>query len=278
MEQQIIFLDVDGTLCNEHGVIPPSAIEAIQQARSNGHLVYLCTGRAKAEIYDFILDIGFDGMILSSGAYIIINDTVLFDRHLSKEEVIDIVEFFDSHDIHYYLESNNGLYASEGGLKVLHEFVESLIEESPHKKDQIMQGMGSFVNSMLPLKDSTLEDINKISILSNSYGFDNLIKKYPQYDMIPNTVAEFGENSGELSIPGITKGSAIQLVLEHLKIDPKNTFGYGDSYNDHEMIEVVAHGIAMGNATEALKEIADDITDTHNNDGIYKSFKKYNLI
>ena len=278
MEQHIIFLDVDGTLCNEHGVVPPSAIKAIQQARENGHLVYLCTGRAKAELYDFILDIGFDGMILSSGAYIIIDDVVLLDKHLRKEEVIDIIEFFDSHDIHYYLESNHGLYASEGALNVLHSFVDSLLKDTPSKKEQIMQGMGSFVKNMKPLNESTLEDINKISILSNSYGFENLIKKYPQYDMIPNTVAEFGENSGELSIPGITKGSAIQLVLEHLKFDIKNTFGYGDSYNDYEMMAVVAHGIAMGNATPSLKEIADDVTDTHNNDGLYKSFKKYKLI
>lgn len=278
MEQQIIFLDVDGTLCNEHGFIPPSAIEAIHKARANGHLVFLCTGRAKVELYDFILDIGFDGFILSAGCFILVDNKIIYDNHLSKEEVISIMNFFDTHSIHYYLESTNGLYASEECLSILRELTDSLVKRTPDQKENILRSMGSFVNSIKPLEESTLEDINKLSILSNDFGFDALKKAFPQYHLIPNTFAEFGENSGELSIPGNTKGSAIKLVLKHLNISQENTFGYGDSYNDHEMIEFVAHGIAMGNATESLKRIADDVTDTHNNNGIYNSFKKYHLI
>lgn len=278
MQQQIIFLDVDGTLCNEHGVIPSSAITAIKQARKNGHLVYLCTGRSIVELYDYILEIGFDGFICSAGAYIKIDDQVLFDKHMSKEEVLAIIDFFDANQIHYYLEANSGLYTNAAGLSHLQSFLDAMIQEQPTKKEQIEQGFGNFVRIMKDLSDSSLMDINKVSILENRYGFENIRKQFPQYLLIPNTVAEFGENSGELALTGISKASAIQLVLEYLSIPLENTFGYGDSYNDHEMIELVAHGIAMGNATQNLKEIADDVTDTHNKDGIYKSFKKYNLI
>lgn len=48
---KVIFLDVDGTLCNYEGVIPESAKQAIKQARKNGHKVYICTGRSRAEVY-----------------------------------------------------------------------------------------------------------------------------------------------------------------------------------------------------------------------------------
>lgn len=55
---KIIFIDVDETLLDYENKLPQSAVKAIQQARANGHKVYICTGRSKAEVYDYIWDIG----------------------------------------------------------------------------------------------------------------------------------------------------------------------------------------------------------------------------
>ena len=55
---KIIFIDVDGTLLDYENKLPQSALKAIQQARANGHKFYICTGRSKAEVYDYIWDIG----------------------------------------------------------------------------------------------------------------------------------------------------------------------------------------------------------------------------
>ncbi|WP_286164746.1 HAD hydrolase family protein [Clostridium sp. 1xD42-85] len=63
-----------------------------------------------------------------------------------------------------------------------------------------------------------------------------------------------------------------------MKINRKNSFAYGDGMNDLEMIQYVHRGIAMGNAKEALKLAADDITDTPDEGGIFNSFVKYGLI
>ena len=60
---KLIFLDVDGTLVDYHNRIPESAIKAIRQAREKGHLVYVCTGRSKAEMQPELWEIGLDGMI-----------------------------------------------------------------------------------------------------------------------------------------------------------------------------------------------------------------------
>ena len=67
---KIIFLDVDGTIVDYDNHIPDSAKTAIRKARKNGHLVYVCTGRSKAEMPDDIWNIGFDGMIGGNGSYI----------------------------------------------------------------------------------------------------------------------------------------------------------------------------------------------------------------
>lgn len=69
MGHNVIFLDVDGTLTDYENHIPASAVHAIRQARANGHLVYICTGRSKAEVYEEIWAIGLDGMIGGNGCY-----------------------------------------------------------------------------------------------------------------------------------------------------------------------------------------------------------------
>ena len=60
---KIIFLDVDGTLVDYENRLPESAVLAVGKARENGHRVYICTGRSKAEVYENIWEIGLDGMI-----------------------------------------------------------------------------------------------------------------------------------------------------------------------------------------------------------------------
>lgn len=67
MNKKIIFLDVDGTLVDYENRLPDSAVDAIRKARKNGHRVYICTGRSKAEVYQNLWDIGLDGMIGGNG-------------------------------------------------------------------------------------------------------------------------------------------------------------------------------------------------------------------
>ena len=122
-------------------------------------------------------------------------------------------------------------------------------------------------------------DINKISFLESNLPFEVIKKEFEhEFNVIPCTVSVFGKDSGELSIPGIHKATAIQILLDHLNVTTENTYAYGDGMNDAEMIEYVKIGVAMGNAKQGLKDIADDITDTHDEHGIYNSFKKYQII
>ena len=67
---KLIFLDVDGTLVDYHNRIPESAIKAIRQAREKGNLVYVCTGRSKAEMQPELWEIGLDRMIGGNGSYV----------------------------------------------------------------------------------------------------------------------------------------------------------------------------------------------------------------
>ena len=89
---KIVFLDVDGTLIDYETKLPDSARKAVDQARANGHKVYICTGCSKAEILQRNL-CDLDGMIGGNGAYVEDNGHVVMHQGLSKEDVKNIVDF-----------------------------------------------------------------------------------------------------------------------------------------------------------------------------------------
>ena len=111
--KKIIFLDVDGTLVDYEGRLPKSAVTAVRQAREKGHRVYICTGRSKAEVYPYLWDIGLDGMIGGNGSYVEDKGQVVLHRLITPEQCKRIVDWLHSRGLEFYLESNNGLFASE---------------------------------------------------------------------------------------------------------------------------------------------------------------------
>ena len=108
-KQKIIFLDVDGTLIDYHAIMPKSAGEAVDLARKNGHLVYICTGCSKAEVEGRHL-CELDGMIGANGGYVEDHGNVILHQSIPREDVKRIVEWCDSRQIGAVLESNAGIY------------------------------------------------------------------------------------------------------------------------------------------------------------------------
>jgi len=146
MKKKIVFIDIDGTLVDDQGKVPNSAREACIQARKNGHLLYLCTGRSKAEIYDFILEIGFDGVIGAGGGFVEIGDEMLFHKKFASEDVKMMVDYFNEKGINFYLESNGGLYASKNLRVQLNDLVEAVAEK---QREKVRDHMNHFLDVMI---------------------------------------------------------------------------------------------------------------------------------
>ena len=279
MNKKIIFIDIDGTLVNDSDVIPPSAEIAIKEARNNGHYVFLCTGRSKVEIYDHILKIGFDGIIAAAGGYIEVNNNIIFHKTLSIKSAKHIIEYFDINNVEYYLESNAGLFASKNLKKRLHELFFNDKDMDKKAKAEIKKGLQPFLDAMVENENMLREDINKVSFIESELSFCTIKAEFEnEFNVINCTVPAFGKNSGELSLPDINKANAIEKLLANLNLSEIETYAYGDGMNDLEMIQYVKYGIAMGNAKAKLKEVAFDVTNTHDECGIYNSFKKYDII
>lgn len=275
---KIIFIDVDGTLLDYSNNLPDSATKAIRQARQNGHKVYICTGRSKAEVYPNLWEIGLDGMIGGNGSYVEDHDTVVMHQLISAQDAKHIVDWLKERGLEFYLESNNGLFASENfetrGQPVIQEYSK---RKGKAHSDQLT--VREAFPEMIFGGELYRDDLNKVSFILNSYQ-DHLdsIEEFP--NLKAGTWGGAGEIAlfGDLGVKDITKAHAIDVLLEYLGADIKDTYAFGDAKIDIPMLEYCHVGVAMNSGGDEIKAMADYVTDDVDKDGLYNAFVHFGLI
>ena len=283
MSKNIIFFDVDGTLVDVRPAreyIPESTIKAVRETRAKGNLCFLCTGRSKAEIYSHITDVGFDGIIGAGGGFVEIGEDMLYHKKVSRESINHVIDFFEEHEFDYYIESNGGLYASKHLVPRLEFISYGDLQNDPEARRKKEETPSHFIPSLKEGYDMHRDDVNKICFLEKpGFPFDKIREEFEaEFNVIHCTVPSFGDDSGELSVIGVNKASAIETLINHLGIPRENTYAYGDGLNDIDMLQYCKYGIAVGNAKQGLKDIADEICEDIADDGVYLSMKKHGLV
>lgn len=277
---KVIFLDVDGTLVDYDNTIPESAVTAIRQARQNGHKVYVCTGRSRAEMQSEIWDIGIDGMIGGNGSYVEDQGQVIMHQLISKEDTKHIVDWLHSRGLEFYLESNNGLFASENfrdaARPVLREYSLRKGKTQEEVKDQEAEDA---LHGLVYGGELYRDDLNKVSFILSDYQ-DHLdsIEEFPNLEA--HTWGGRGETAlfGDLGVKGINKAHAIDVLLNHLGVDRQDTIAFGDAKIDIPMLDYCQIGISMGNGGPEILAMADMVTDDVAEDGLYNAFAKLGLL
>ncbi|MCF0115924.1 MAG: HAD hydrolase family protein, partial [Erysipelotrichaceae bacterium] len=147
--------------------------------------------------------------------------------------------------------------------------------------EKAQQSSSNFINSFILLHGEDLyrEDVNKISFILSKYQ-DHLDSKVEFEGLEANTWGGKGEVAlfGDLGPSGITKKHAIEVLLDYLGADQKDTISFGDAKIDLSMFELCAYNVAMGNGGPEIKEAADYITTDVDEDGLYNAFKYLKLI
>lgn len=270
---KIAFLDIDGTIRAFDGTIPDSAIEAIHEARRRGHQVCISSGRALDQIEKRIIDIGFDGIISGTGSYVAYEGKCIRHEYFPKALFLEMTETlikngcilqFQSHDKTCILESQIDSFIRLG---------EDL---------QRMLGEGAAALAEPPETAARAEDLGKMEkILYFSDDFSNEQVKAlwgDQLYIVPLSFPNPRKWGGELSPVTVNKAEGIKSILKLSGHSTEDVVAVGDSNNDIEMIAMAGLGIAMGNGTEGVKAAADAVTDTLENDGLYKAFKMAGMI
>jgi Cof subfamily protein (haloacid dehalogenase superfamily) len=219
------------------------------------------------------------GMIGAGGGYCEVDGEVILHEVFDVIELRKLITFLEENEVEYYLESNQGLFAS----KNLRDRLSSLILKGT-PKDSIegqekLQDIAWFLD--LLIEDQTkidYGDVNKVSFINQTIPYEVIHEKYEgDFYMLRSTVPIFGPDSGEIGIKNITKKTAIETVIQHLEKDKSETIAFGDGHNDLSMFEAVELGIAMGNAQDVLKDVADIVTLTHDEGGIAQALAELEL-
>lgn len=279
--RRIVFLDVDGTIL-EHGThVSPSTGPAVRAARAAGHLVYLSTGRSASDIHPRVAEMGFDGAITNSGALVTSGDDVVVDRPLSPAAADRMLTALRSRGIRYFLQSRDGVYASDDMAELMRDYGAALdarvaAGQEIRPEDSLV---GLAQRTFPSVDEADLTRIDKAVFVSDhEEGIDELREDLgDEFLIVPGSMPLPGGSNGEISERDTTKGSAIELLLAHLGIDPADAVGIGDSWNDIEMFEVCGVAVAMGNAQPELKALADFVTTDVLDDGVANAFRRLGL-
>ncbi len=257
----VLMFDIDGTILSRDRQIQETTILAIRNARKNGAYAIINTGRSRAIIPQPVIDIGFDGMICGCGSYIEWQGQVLQNHLIQPDLMKRANQLFADPSIFVAYEGPRSILYKKGSNN---EFFEAI--QASWQEDENFAGAQPF--------QADYGEINKFSVYFDDTSLiaeaaDGL---HPDMYGIPH-----GSNFMEFILTGLSKASHFSDFLRDIP-DAGKIYAFGDSLNDKAMIEEADYGVAMGNATEALKEVADYVTDDIKEDGLAKSLSFYQLI
>ena len=244
----------------------------------NGHLVFLCTGRSTSQLWAEVTDVGFDGIIAAAGATLEVRVGSSATGMCRSTTSGTLSAYSDARAIDYLLESNSGIYGTTNSKSQLRQALFGWAQDADLLAE-LQRGLAGFMASVIVGANPVRADINKIILLNAQAPIDALRAEFDgTFDVVPASASFLGPNSVELSIPGVNKGAAIEHLIEHLALSREDTLAFGDGVNDLEMLRYVKIGVAMGNARQQVRDSADDVTGSPEDNGIHDGFVKYGLI
>ena len=259
----LLFFDIDGTLWDYKNDIPKSTVSGIRKARNNGHKCFINTGRARSFVTNKeLLGIGFDGIVSACGTMIEYDNEVVFNRFIGREDAIRTVETVRKYGFKPILEGPGHLYLEKADFQD-DMYGKKVIEEMGDKLRSIDDNWGEWkIQKLSCMTDVPAEDREKcFEELSDLYDFMKHSDKV--VEMVPK---------------GFNKGTGIERVCELLGEDIKNTFAFGDSVNDKEMLVAAGTGVAMGETYHDMTPYADYVTTSLEKDGIHNALKHFKII
>lgn len=263
---KLIALDMDGTLLNDDKVVSEKNKEALKKAKELGVYVVLASGRPIDGLLKFLEELN----LLGEDDYVLSYNGCLVQKTKTREAVCDVT--LKGRDLKYLKK-----LADEAGLNI-HAFSKEkgLITPKENKYttyEAHHNGIDFHIDDFSGIKDD--EDIIKVMMIDKPEILDEGMKKLPSEVYEKYSVAKSAPFFLEFFNKEASKGIGVKLLAEHLGIKREEIITVGDEMNDYSMIEYAGLGVAMGNACEKIKEIANFVTDTNNNDGVAKVVEEF---
>ena len=259
-----IFFDIDGTIRSfKTKTIPENTANTLKRLKEQGIKIFIATGRAPfhTTFLNDLLDFKFDGYITINGQYCYLETgEVLNDKILSQEDIKSVLPYFKENNIACDFALLDGAFMNLKNSRV--KWLEDELGDPERFKEDPLAYDKAISEKIYQLNVfvSEEEETDFLAYMPNSKS-----ARWTTHftDVIPK---DGGKNTG------------IDAVIAHFGIKLEETMAFGDGGNDIDMLKHAGIGVAMGNAGENVKEIADYITTSVDDDGITNALKHFNVI
>lgn len=267
--QKIIFSDVDGTLVDHSFMVTDEINKRLGEINAK---FVVATGRMYDSAQHLNLDIDSD-MICSNGSEVIVNNQILIQKTMDKDISKQIVNELIARRKYLNIYTTSGVYVPEfdGLLDIImeetHAYASSISTNVNEYQENVNGHLNLFYFTNIPTTNINYvldkSEVIKLEIVDCHNPEQTIIELESNFEV--SAYSSFGNNL-EIVPQGITKVYGIEKYIEHISPGEHTTFAIGDGSNDIEMLKHADVAIAMGNAGDSLKAVADYIV-SHQNDG-----------
>jgi Cof subfamily protein (haloacid dehalogenase superfamily) len=246
---RLVVADVDGTLVERGGDVPPEAREAIRRFREAGGTFVLATGRPLPGVLHYLEELGIEEpAIILNGAQVYDRKRgqVVYHRSLSREVTVRAVELSGRFDLEPFLYYDGQVYVRGPGPRVSHY----------EKKDRLVCRPVGDLRALALEREEGAAKMLFIGPVKEGFALGEALREEGFALHVVQSDADFVE----ILAPGTSKGAALRWLMGRLGIPREEVMAIGDQQNDRELLEEAGCGVAVANAVEELKGVASLVT------------------
>ncbi len=259
---KLVATDIDGTIFIPEKEFTQGVKNCISRLNTAGIKVVLVTGRMNAAAARIAKDLGLDTPVVSyQGGLVVENGKTLYERYLTEDQTARILDWAKEENIHINLYNDDILYSEVEDYEV-QRYCNNLHTEHTVKK--FCEIKKDKINKLLAIDYSNPDRITRYEKELQGIFPDLYIVKSTPYFL-------------EFSNPEASKKCAVEFLQHYWGLKKDEILTIGDQNNDIALLQAGGIKVAMGNATDELKEIADYITDSVYEDGFVRAMEKFCL-
>lgn len=258
---KMVATDIDGTILNWGEGFSSAVKNCIKRLTNNGVKVVLVTGRMHSSAVHVAKELGLNTPIVSYQGGLVkeLGGKTLYQKNLDANYAREIIDWARQNNVHVNLYIDDKLYV-ENDNETIKYYVD-----------------GKFIDyTVCSFENLEFNDVNKILAIDLkdahmvSGWVEELQKRYPELYIVKSTPYFCEIGSGDAK-----KSNGVKFLCEMWGFRKDEVLTIGDQNNDIDLVQAGGIGVAMGNATQELKNCANYITDTVENDGFVKAIEKF---
>lgn len=275
MKYKMICIDMDGTLLGKRRRISEKSKEIIRRAHEKGVEIVVTTGRIYNNAAYFSHILGVESPVIAANGAIVRekhNNNIIYEGAIPSQNCLDIVKVLNTYKMSFQFYTTDVIYCSNLISKIGTELF--MTKQIGYEMLKIKYTIVEEIEDWKEILEKNEGKITKCITLSPKHKKVEKVKNVLR-KMDDITCYGSGKSSIEINYKEVSKGNAVKVLAEYYGISADEIMCIGDNENDVSMIEYAGLGVAMENAIDEVKSVADYVTDSNKEDGVAQAIQKF---